>query len=98
MRKTSTVLAVVVVVVLVHVCGGQDSPANNQVCLIVPHDVEECYLRFQGKPIENKAAQVNCLQVGTHRLPLTTALLPVPAIEHEDRLRQAPLLCPNFLN
>ncbi|XP_052815079.1 uncharacterized protein LOC128242082 isoform X1 [Mya arenaria] len=37
-------------------------PANNQVCLIVPQDVEDCYLNFQGKPINDKAAQVNCLQ------------------------------------
>ncbi|KAL4235257.1 hypothetical protein ACF0H5_006895 [Mactra antiquata] len=40
----------------------QHIPANNQVCLIVPPDVEECYRHFQGKPIDDKAAQVNCLQ------------------------------------
>lgn len=40
----------------------QSLPASNQVCLIVPPEVEECYRGFQGKPIEDKAAQVNCLQ------------------------------------
>lgn len=32
-------------------------------CLLVPPDVEECYRRFQGKPIDARAAQINCLQV-----------------------------------
>lgn len=41
----------------------QMQPARNQVCLLVPPDVEECYRRFQGKPIDVRAAQINCLQV-----------------------------------
>ncbi|XP_045192876.2 tyrosinase-like protein 2 [Mercenaria mercenaria] len=43
-------------------CQGPPLPASNQVCLIVPPDVEQCYRNFQGKPIDDKAAQVNCLQ------------------------------------
>jgi hypothetical protein len=52
-------------IVYVSMVAGQGSvlPASNQVCLIVPQDVELCYRNFQGKPIEDKAAQVNCLQV-----------------------------------
>ena len=36
---------------------------GNQVCLLVPPEVETCYRRFHGKPIDARAAQVNCLQV-----------------------------------
>jgi hypothetical protein len=57
--------SIIFYIVYVTLVAGQGSvlPASNQVCLIVPQDVELCYRNFQGKPIEDKAAQVNCLQV-----------------------------------
>lgn len=47
--------------------GGTSGPSTNQVCLIVPPDVEQCYMQFMGKPIDNRAAQVNCLQVRANK-------------------------------
>lgn len=57
--------SIIVFIVYVTLVLGQGPalPASNQVCLIVPQDVEQCYRNFQGKPIDDKAAQVNCLQV-----------------------------------
>ncbi|XP_052232543.1 uncharacterized protein LOC127845563 isoform X2 [Dreissena polymorpha] len=42
--------------------GTKSISENNQVCLIVPPEVEQCYKNFQGKQLSEKAAQVNCLQ------------------------------------
>ena len=49
-------------ILLLRVTMSSGQPRPSQVCLLVPTETDECYIKFQGTQITDRAAQVNCLQ------------------------------------